>query len=78
MDNLTKSYLGLSTVGIGVAVFHAYDEVSQNFNFCSISSSVSCRNVFASGYVSIFGVPFYVLGLIWFPAMLVIGFWLTH
>jgi uncharacterized membrane protein len=78
MDNLTKSYLGLSAVGTAVAVYHAYDEVTQNFNSCNVNAHVSCGNVFASGYVSILGVPFYVLGLIWFPATLLIGLWLTH
>jgi len=78
MDNLAKAYLGLSAVGIAVAVYHAYEEVTQNFNSCNISHGVSCGNVFASGYVSIFGVPFYVLGLVWFPAMLLIGLWLAR
>jgi uncharacterized membrane protein len=78
MDNLTKSYFALSGIGMAVSIYHAYSEVTENFNACNISSSVSCGNVFASGYVSIFGVPFYVLGLIWFPLLLALGVWFTR
>lgn len=78
MESVTRAYLGLSGIGFAIAVYHSYSEITANFNACNFSSSISCGNVFASGYVSIFGVPFYVLGLIWFPALLLIGLWSTR
>ena len=78
MDNLTKSYFGLSVIGEAIAIYHSYSEVTTNFNACNFSSSISCGNVFASGYVSVFGVPFYLLGLIWFALLLVLGLWFAR
>jgi uncharacterized membrane protein len=78
MDNLTKSYFGLCAVGEAIAVYHAYSEITANFTGCSITSSVSCANVFFSGYVSIFGVPFYLLGLIWFALLAIVGVLLSR
>jgi uncharacterized membrane protein len=78
MDNLTKSYLALSGIGLAVAVYHAYSEITANFNACNLGGTFSCGNVFASGYVSIFGVPFYALGLFWFVLLLSLGVWFTR
>lgn len=30
--------------------------------------------MFQSGHTSLFGIPFYVLGLVWFPLVLILGF----
>ena len=73
-DIFAKAYLILAGIGIAVAIYHSYDELTQNFNSCNLSSTVSCEGVFESGYTSIFGVPFYVLGLMWFPLALMLGF----
>jgi uncharacterized membrane protein len=78
MDTLTKSYFGLCVIGETIAIVHAYQEITANFRYCSINSTISCGNVFASGYVSIFGVPFYLLGLIWFPFLAIVGFLLSR
>jgi uncharacterized membrane protein len=78
MDNLTKSYFGLCGIGEAIAIVHAYQEITVNLSSCNITPQISCQNVFLSGYVSIFGVPFYVLGLIWFPLLAVVGFLLTR
>ncbi|MGI0080380.1 MAG: vitamin K epoxide reductase family protein [Nitrososphaerales archaeon] len=68
-----KAYLILSGLGIAVAIYHSYDELTASFNSCNVSSKISCGGVFESGHASLFGVPFYVLGLVWFPLVLVLG-----
>jgi uncharacterized membrane protein len=73
-DIFAKVYLIFAAIGIALAIYHAYDEITQNFDSCNISSTVSCGGVFESGITSIFGVPFYVLGLVWFPLALLLGF----
>ena len=73
----SKMFLTVTIVGIFVALYHAYDEISAynapGTGACDISQKVSCTGVFESHLTSIFGVPFYVLGLIWFPLILVVG-----
>lgn len=82
MDKLNKLFLVLAAIGIAISIYHAYDELtsysSQISTVCNINSHVSCAGVFESGHTSILGVPFYVLGLIWFPLMLVLGLWFTR
>ncbi len=67
----------IALVGIFVALYHAYDELTAynapGTGACNISQKVSCSGVFESHLTSIFGVPFYVLGLFWFPLILVLG-----
>jgi len=70
---LGSLFVGLAVIGAFLAFYDAYDEVTENFSSCTVSSIISCATVFRSGYTSIFGVPFYALGLIWFPAMAAIG-----
>jgi uncharacterized membrane protein len=72
MDNLTKSYFALCGVGEAIAILHTYQEITANFNICKPLGG-GCGDVFASGYVSIFGVPFYQLGLVWFVLLAVVG-----
>jgi uncharacterized membrane protein len=75
---VSKAYLILSVAGIADAIYHAYDELTYTFNSCNINSKLSCGGVFESGHTSIFGVPFYVTGLIWFPLALAIGLYFTQ
>lgn len=70
---VAKAYLVLSGLGIAVSIYHAYDELTGSFTSCSVSSNISCEGVFESGHTSLFGVPFYVLGLVWFPLALFLG-----
>ena len=78
MENLTKAYLALSALGIGLAIYTANEYLTQNFTTCNINPQVSCGGVFASGHTSIFGIPFYVLGLVWFPLLFAMGLVTTH
>ncbi|MDE1852136.1 MAG: vitamin K epoxide reductase family protein [Thaumarchaeota archaeon] len=83
MDRLTKAFIALAAIGIAVAVYHGYDEVTSytgpGSTVCNLSSFVSCSSVFASGDVAFppgpYGLPLYIYGLVWFPLMVVLGFW---
>ncbi|MGI0086010.1 MAG: vitamin K epoxide reductase family protein [Nitrososphaerales archaeon] len=73
MSPEAKAYLALSGLGVAIAIYHSYDELTASFSSCNVSSKISCGGVFESGHTSLFGVPFYVLGLVWFPLVLVLG-----
>ncbi|MEM3186209.1 MAG: vitamin K epoxide reductase family protein [Conexivisphaerales archaeon] len=73
MRNLSKSFVIISVIGIAIAIYDAYEYITEDFRYCSINSRFSCGAVFASGHTSIFGIPFYILGLIWFPLVLLSG-----
>jgi uncharacterized membrane protein len=73
LQNLSsKSCLLLSGLGIGISIYHAYNELTENFQSCNISSKVSCGGVFESGYTSVFGIPFWALGNAWFILVFVV------
>jgi len=73
----------LAAVGIVVAIYHGYDEVTAysapGTGVCNVNSVVSCLSVFQSGYTKFppgqYGVSMFVYGLIWFPLMLALGYW---
>jgi len=81
MDRLSKAFIVLAAVGIAVAIYHGYDEVTAysapGTGICNINSVFSCASVFNSGYTKFppgpYGVDLYVYGLIWFPLMLLLG-----
>ncbi|MDG6990944.1 MAG: vitamin K epoxide reductase family protein [Nitrososphaerota archaeon] len=87
MDRLSKAFLALAAVGVVIALYHGYDEITAytgpGSNACSAFTNVnpflSCTTVFASGYATLppnsNGLPLYVLGLVWFPLMLAVGAW---
>ena len=82
MDKLSKAFLALSAIGIVVAIYHGYDEVT-NYSapftgICNITNYFSCVTVFNSGYTKFLGVSLYIYGLFWFPLMLVLGYWFTR
>ncbi|MGI0090410.1 MAG: vitamin K epoxide reductase family protein [Nitrososphaerales archaeon] len=79
---LFKSYLGLSFLGIVVAIYHAYTELTSFFTYCNLNSHVSCGLLFQSGYTTIavgsVAVPFWFLGIVWFPLTSILGFLLWN
>jgi uncharacterized membrane protein len=82
MDKLSKAFLALSAIGILIAIYHGYDEVT-NYSapftgVCNITNYFSCVNVFNSGYTKFLGVSLYVYGVVWFPLMLALGVWFTR
>jgi uncharacterized membrane protein len=82
MDNLNKLVLILAAIGIPDAVYHAYDEITNYStalgNACNINSVFSCANVFRSGYTSFLGLSLWVYGVVWFPLILLLGYWFVR
>jgi uncharacterized membrane protein len=85
MDKLTKSFLALAAIGIPVAIYHAYDEIT-NFSapgttLCNINNFFSCGSVFKSGYTTFppqGGLSLFVYGLVWFPLLLALALWYSR
>ena len=73
MERLVNTYLLFSLIGIGIAIYIANEYLTQNFTSCNINPQVSCGGVFQSGQTSRVGIPFYAMGLVWFPAVFAIG-----
>lgn len=73
MEKLSSAYLIVAASGIGLAIYTAYEYITGDFRTCSISQQFSCGGVAASGHTSLFGIPFYVSGLVWFPLVFLIG-----
>jgi len=74
-DWRSKAFIALSVMGIAVAVNHGYDELTYTFGSCFINPNISCGAVFASGYTTVFGIEFWVYGVVWFPLCLAVGLW---
>ena len=68
-----KIYTDIAILGIFVAAYHAYSELTGIFTSCNLTVHVSCGSVFQYGYTTIAGVPFWLLGVVWFPLMLILG-----
>jgi uncharacterized membrane protein len=73
LERLTKAYLVTATVGVAISIYVANEYLTANFQGCYINQQFSCEGVFQSGHTSLFGIPFYVTGLVWFPLMLAAG-----
>lgn len=71
----SRAFISLSVMGIAVAFYHAYGELTYTLGSCSINHTFSCASVFASGYTTVFGVEFWVYGVVWFPVCLLLGLW---
>ena len=77
MERLTKTYFLTAAVGVAVAIYVANEYLTANFQGCYINQQFSCEGVFQSGHTSLFGIPFYVTGLVWFPLMIAVGLFTT-
>jgi uncharacterized membrane protein len=85
IDWRSRAFIALSVLGIAVAVYHAYGEVTYTLRSCSLSHTFSCESVFASGYTTFppagsipglhNGIEFWVYGVVWFPVCLLVGLW---
>jgi len=73
---LSKSFIALTVIGIGDAIYTASEYITQKFS-CSSTGTFCCSCVANSGHTSLFGIPFWVAGLIWFPLLLVLGLYFT-
>jgi uncharacterized membrane protein len=79
MDKLTKVFLALAAVGIPDAIYHAYGEITAysgpGSSECNITHFISCTTVFDSGYTKFLGLSLWVYGVVWFPLVLILGYW---
>jgi uncharacterized membrane protein len=73
LERLSAAYLIVAVAGIGLAIYVTNEYLTQNFTSCNINQFLSCGGVYQSGHTSLFGIPFYLMGLLWFPAVFVIG-----
>jgi uncharacterized membrane protein len=83
MDRLSKAFIVTSAIGIAVAIYHGYGEITAytgpGSTVCNIYGFLSCSSVFSSGDVTFppgaYGLPLYVYGVVWFPLLTALGFW---
>ncbi len=78
MERLTKAYFLTAAVGIAISTYVANDYLTATFQRCSVNQQFSCEGVFQSGHTSLFGIPFYVTGLVWFPLLIAVGLLTTR
>ena len=77
MENLlSKLFIALSVIGIIDGAYTAYEYITAKFT-CSSTGVFCCSCVANSGHTSIFGIPFWVAGITWFPLLLVLALLLT-
>jgi uncharacterized membrane protein len=77
-DLRSRAFIALSVMGIAVAIYHGYGELTFSLSSCSFSgafSQFSCSVVFGSPYTKVLGIQFWVYGVAWFPACLLVGLW---
>jgi uncharacterized membrane protein len=65
-------------MGIAIAFYHAYDEITFTFGACYISPGLNCGTVLGSGYTTFLNVQFWVYGVVWFPVCLLVGLWVIR
>lgn len=65
----SKAFIVFSLIGIGEALYHAWSEKAFSTNIFTVSQSP---------FSSLFGVPYWVFGVVWFPLILVVGLWTTR
>lgn len=64
----SKIFIIISVVGIGEAFYHAWLEKAFTTNLFVVHYSE---------YASIFGIPYWLFGVVWFPSIFVVGLWAT-
>jgi uncharacterized membrane protein len=78
LERLSAAYLVVAAAGIGLAIYVTYEYLTQNFTSCNINQFLSCGGVYQSGHTSLFGIPFYLMGLVWFPLLFALGLWTSR
>jgi uncharacterized membrane protein len=73
LERLAKAYFLIAAVGVAVSIYVANDYLTATFQGCYVNQQFSCQGVFLSGHTSLFGIPFYVTGLVWFPLLIAVG-----
>lgn len=67
--NLSKPFAAVAVLGTFEAIYHAWGEGAfvTNYNVVSFSP-----------YASLFGVPYWLFGLVWFPLVVAVSLWATR
>lgn len=63
------AFLFLSAIGVLEAFYHAWSENAFTTNWSLVNFSPNASFV---------GIPYWVFGVVWFPLVLVVGFWTTR
>jgi uncharacterized membrane protein len=66
--NLSKPFIGVASLGVVGAVYHAWAEGAFSTNYSQVTFS---------SYASFFGIPYWVFGVVWFPLVLILSLWMT-
>lgn len=66
---LSKPFLALAALGIVESLYHAWSEGAFTTNYTEVSFSP---------YASLFGVPYWVFGVVWFPLLFVVVLWTSN
>jgi uncharacterized membrane protein len=66
--SLSKIFIAVSVVGIALALYHAWLEHAFTTNIFAVHYAP---------YAALYGVPYWILGVVWFPLILVVGVWST-
>ena len=64
----SPAFLILTVVGVGEAFYHAWSENAFTTDWFTVKFAPNA---------SLFGVPYWVCGVVWFPLILVMGLWST-
>jgi uncharacterized membrane protein len=75
---LSKTFIIVAIAGVIDSVYTSYEYSTENFGSCYVNSKVNCLGVFQSGHTSLFGIPFYIMGLVWFPLLLILSLVITR
>jgi len=75
---LSKTFIIVAIAGVIDSVYTSYEYSTESFGACYVNSKVNCLGVFQSGHTSLFGIPFYIMGLVWFPLLLILGLVITR
>ena len=66
---LSRPFIFVAFLGILGAIYHAWSEGAFSTNYSLVTFSP---------YASLYGVPYWVFGVVWFPAIFVIGLWFSR
>lgn len=66
--NLSRPFILLAAVGVFGGAYHAWAEGAFTTNYGVVAFSP---------YASVYGIPYWVFGVVWFPFVLVVALWAT-
>ena len=66
---LSQIFVFLSAVGVVEAFIHAWNENAFTTDWAAVPFGP---------YASVMGIPYWAFGIVWFPAVLIVGAWTTR